>query len=357
MTRPSPTTRSRDDEGVALTPSGPDAGRETIVLSGVSKVYAPTPRWMRVFARTAIRHPVAALDGVDLVVRAGQICAVVGPNGAGKTTLFRIIVGLTTPSSGCGSVLGLDVEHDSERVRRLVGWMPAEDRSLLMRTSCRENLQLHGRLQGMSRRELKSGIPRILETVGISPQIDSIVATLSSGMKARLRLARALLPSPRVLLLDEPTGAVDPIAAHGFLTLITDLVREQGLAVLLSSHRLEEIEVLHSYAVLLDRGRVRYTGDLDELRRTWERPGLELVLATEPAAVRLGADLVATGIDTSVEGCTVRCRLSADAAVGDLLLSLGDRLREVRSVREVPMPLRELIARVYARGQTDRSGV
>jgi ABC-2 type transport system ATP-binding protein len=226
-----------------------------------------------------------------------------------------------------------------------------------MRTTCNENLLLHGRLQGMTTRELRSGIRQILETVGLDRQRDSIVATLSSGMKARLRLARALLPGPRVLLLDEPTGAVDPVAAHAILTLITDLVREQRLAVLLSSHRLEEIEALQSYAVLLDGGRVRYSGDLDDLRRTWERPSLEFVVVSEAAAMALAANLVAVGIDTDVHETTVSCRLPVDASVGELLADLGANLRDVRGIREVPMPLRDLIARVYAAEDRNRSTV
>ncbi len=332
-------------------------GDATVVLSGVTKVYEPTPGWMRMFVRTAIRTPVVALDGVDLVVRAGEICTVVGPNGAGKTTLFRIIVGLTTPTRGTGTVLGLDVESEPVRIRRLVGWMPAEDRSLLMRTTCKENLDLHGRLQGMRPAELKPAIERILETVGLQRQRDAIVATLSAGMKARLRLARALLPDPRVLLLDEPTGAVDPVAAHTILKLITELVRERRLAVLLSSHRLEEIEALQSHAVLLDRGRIRYSGDLDELRRRWERPSLEMVLVDRAAAMRVAADLVALGVETSIEAATIRCRLPEDASIGELLAGLGGRIRDVRGIREIPMPMRDLIARVYASGNRDRSGV
>jgi ABC-2 type transport system ATP-binding protein len=338
-----------------LTYQGRSPDDQTVVLSDVTKVYEPTPRWMRAFVRTVIRTPIVALDGVDLVVRAGEICAVVGPNGAGKTTLFRIIVGLTTPTTGRGAVLGLDMEREPEQIRRLVGWMPAEDRSLLMRTTCKENLDLHGRLQGMPARELRPAISRMLETVGLERHRDSIVAGLSAGMKARLRLARALLPSPRVLLLDEPTGAVDPVAAHGILQLITDLVREQRLAVLLSSHRLEEIEALQSHAILLDQGRIRYSGDLAELRRRWERPSLELVLGSGAAAIRLAADLVAAGVDTTVEAATVRCRLPADASVGELLGGLGSRIRDVQGVREIPMPLRDLIARVYAPEYRDRS--
>jgi ABC-2 type transport system ATP-binding protein len=330
-----------------MTDSARGAGEELVVLSGLTKVYEPTPRWMRALARTHIRHPVQALDGIDLVVRAGQICAIVGPNGAGKTTMFRIMVGLTTPSSGRGTVLGFDVERECEQVRQVLGWMPAEDRSLLMRATCKENLQLHGRLQGMSRRELAAALPEVLATVGLEQQRDTIVASLSAGMKARLRLARALLPGPRVLLLDEPTGAVDPVAAHGLLTLIMDLVRDEKLAVLISSHRLEEIEALQSYAVLLDRGRVKYSGDLDDLRNEWDRPQVELVFTDESAAVRAAADLVAAGIDTVVDGTAVRCRLRGRDGIGEVLADLGPLARKVHRVREIPMPLRDLIARVY----------
>ena len=167
---------------------------DVIVLSGLTKVYEPTPKWLRVMARSHITEPVRALDGVDLVVRAGEICAIVGPNGAGKTTLFRILVGLTTSTTGSGTVLGLDVDRDSEQVRQVVGWMPAEDRSLLMRATCKENLELHGRLQGMSARSLRNRIAEVLVAVNLVPQRDVMVASLSAGMKARLRLARAMLP-------------------------------------------------------------------------------------------------------------------------------------------------------------------
>jgi len=335
----------------------PDDGAHVLIeLRGLTKLYTPVPGWMRLLARTGVRTPVLALDGVDLTVRAGEICAVVGPNGAGKTTLFRILVGLTTPSGGAATVLGFDVEHESEQVRQVLGWMPADDRSLLMRATSRENLHLHGRLQGMTRRHLNTRIDEVLELVGIADKRDSMVATLSSGMKARLQLARAILPSPRVLLLDEPTGAIDPVAAHSLLGLITDLVREQQLAVLISSHRLEEIEALHSYALLLDRGRVRYTGDLDKLRDEWERPRVRLEFPHVSTATRAAVDLVAAGIETAVEGADVVCRLPAKTGVGALLVELGPLTAELHRVREAPMPLRDLIARMYARQPTATGG-
>ncbi|MEU5940867.1 ABC transporter ATP-binding protein [Micromonospora sp. NPDC047548] len=329
------------------------AGRDVIVLSALSKLYEPTPKWMRFLARTHITEPVKALDGVDLVVRAGEICAIVGPNGAGKTSLFRIIVGLTTATGGTGSVLGLDVERDSEEIRQVVGWMPAEDRSLLMRATCRENLQLHGRLQGMHRRDLAARIPHVLAAVNLVPQTDAVVASLSAGMKARLRLARALLPGPRALILDEPTGAVDPIAAHQLLTLIMDLVDREQLAVLISSHRLEEIEALQSQALLLDRGRVRYSGDLQSLRDEWESPQLELVFTDPLRARHASAELIAQGIDITVDGGTVICRMPARGGVGAVLAGLGPLTASIQHIREVPMPLRDLIAQVYASGPAE----
>ncbi|BEL08493.1 hypothetical protein Q0Z83_066840 [Actinoplanes sichuanensis] len=328
--------------------SGPEHDEDdVIVLSGLTKLYEPTPKWMRAFARSHLTQPIKALDGIDLVVRAGEICAVVGPNGAGKTTLFRIIIGLTEATSGHGSVLGLDVARESEQIRQVVGWMPAEDRSLLMRATVRENLQLHGRLQGMTPGELEARIPYVLETVNLTPQTDVVIASLSAGMKARVRLARALLPGPRALILDEPTGAVDPIAAHGLLNLIMDLVKQERLAVLISSHRLEEIEALQSKALLMDGGRIKYSGDLDSLRRQWDRPQLELVLATE-ADARLVADgLHAQGLEVTVDGLTLTCQLAGDLTIGAVLGRLGGAAASIQHIRETPMPLRDLIAHVY----------
>jgi ABC-2 type transport system ATP-binding protein len=323
---------------------------EIIVLRGLSKIYEPTPGWMRIFARTHLQETVRALDGVDLTVRAGEICAIVGPNGAGKTTMFRILVGLTTSTGGAGHVLGLDVDRDSEQVRQVVGWMPSEDRSLLMRATAKENLQLHGRLQGMPRTQLAERIPHVLEMVNLGAQTESVVAGLSAGMRARLRLARALLPGPRALILDEPTGAVDPIAAHGLLTLIMDLVKQERLAVLISSHRLEEIEALQSNALLLDRGRVKYSGDLESLRREWERPELEFGLDDPQTANQVAELLHGQGVSVTVDGVNVRCRPSE--GVGSVLTKLGPLTPLVRHVRETPMPLRDLIAEVYKRGDS-----
>jgi ABC-2 type transport system ATP-binding protein len=217
-----------------------------------------------------------------------------------------------------------------------------------MRATCDENLRLHGRLQGMPARDLSARIDHVLEAVNLVPQRDVLVASLSAGMKARLRLARALLPGPSALILDEPTGAVDPIAAHGLLTLIMDLVKQERLAVLISSHRLEEIEALQSQALLLDQGRIKYSGDLQTLRDRWETPQIELVFADSVVASRAASELLTHGFDVVGDGARVVCRLSANAGVGAVLAALGPLCAAIAHVSEIPMPLRDLIAHIYA---------
>jgi ABC-2 type transport system ATP-binding protein len=331
-------------------------GREIVAgvhVEDVSKTYFPSPTWMKLLVRSNIKQEVVALDRVSFKVGPGEICAIVGPNGAGKTTTFRILVGLTTSTSGSASVAGLDCDRESVAIRRLVGWMPAEDRSLIMRLSCAENLQFHGRLQGLKGEDLNRRIRETLAKVGIAHAAESSVFALSAGMKARLQLARALLHDPRVLILDEPTGSVDPVASHELLNLIIDIVNEQGLAALISSHRLEEIEALHSHAILLDKGQVRFDGDLDSLRGHLDRPTLEFQFASEASARSAAAEMEISGMGevTLAEGDTVQFVLASDISVGAVMTRLTSQTKDLTHVRELQTPLRDLLAEMYARGR------
>jgi ABC-2 type transport system ATP-binding protein len=298
---------------------------------------------MRLLLRSSIQEPVVALDDVSLEVAAGRICAIVGPNGAGKSTLFRILTGLTTPTSGFATVCGLDVTHRSFEVRKLVGFAPPDDQSLLSRNTCRENLFFHGQLRGIPKKDLRRRVEELLELVGLGPARNRVAVALSSGMRARLQLARALLHRPKVLILDEPTSSVDPIAAFELLGIIKDAAAEQGSAALISSHRLDEIEALNDDVVLLDQGKVVYRGDLDSLRGIWEEPHLEIQFdspeACGQAALVLdrlsGVEVVA--VDSI--GLTLRTSLG----VGKLFALSNGELSGIRSIRESRMPLRELL--------------
>lgn len=321
-----------------------------ISVRDVRKTYYPSPAWMKALVRTNIKEPVVAIESVSFDVHPGEIIAIVGPNGAGKTTTFRILVGLTTPTHGEASVMGFDSTTESPQVRSRVGWMPGDDRSLLMRLSCKENLLFHGRMQGMSPKEMKLRVPEVLDQVGLGHAAEKTIFALSAGMRARIQLARAIFHSPSVLILDEPTGAVDPVASFELLNLIIDIVQENKLAALISSHRLEEIEALHSRVLLLDKGKVRYDGDLDALREILDRPCIEFDFESMERAQH-ARTLVETRFPKSsvsvIDGTTVRCILTSGRTAGDVLSQLTPVLPDVQHLREVQRPLRDLLAEIY----------
>jgi len=299
--------------------------------------------------KSPIRKPVLALQGVSFEVMPGEICAVVGPNGAGKTTLFRILVGLTTPTKGHASVLGYDAVTQSLQIRRRLGWLPTDDASLLQRLSCADNLRFHGRLKGLLGRDLETAVHEALEVVELGEVARTAVLTLSSGMKARLRLARAIMHKPQVLILDEPTAAVDPVGAHGLLNLIVDIVRQGNLAAMISSHRLDEIEALHSHVVLLNKGGLLFDGDLDDLRRAIDRPHLELAFASQQGLMHARDHLVQlTGVEviraTSNE---LHIAVRRGVSLGPVLVGLESTLDDLVELRQVKVPLRDLLAEVY----------
>ncbi|MDP8958477.1 MAG: ABC transporter ATP-binding protein [Actinomycetota bacterium] len=327
-----------------------------VKVEDLHKVYMPSPLWMGLLLRSAIREPIVALNGVSFEVQEGEICAVVGPNGAGKSTMFRIITGLITPTSGRALVMERDAARQSDRVRKVVGFMPAEDRTLWLRHTCRENLLFHGRLRGFDRNQLRTRVDEVLELVGLGQARDRAGFALSSGMRARLQLARALLHRPRVLILDEPTGALDPVGAFEFLEVIKELVAEEQQAVLISSHRLEEIEALEQDVILLDRGRLVYDGDLSSLRSMWGRPRIQISFAN-PDSVHEVAKLV-DGMDEvqvlSKEALSIT--LTCEKDMGELLSQLDGEVAHVTSITQSRIPLRELLANMLLNPNVEAAG-
>lgn len=317
-----------------------------VVTEGVTKVYVPSPKWMKVLIRSSIRSPIVALENCTLDVKAGEILAVVGPNGAGKSTLFRVLTGLTTPTSGRAFINGLDATQKSHEIRRLVGFAPADEKTLLLRNTTRENLTFHGQLQGIPRRRLVRRIDEVLDFVGLGAAADRVGIALSTGMKARLQLARALLHRPQVLILDEPTSAVDPIAAYELLELIKQVVTEQGTAALISSHRLEEIEALHNDVVLLDQGLIKYRGDLDSLRRLWDEPRMEIKFHSDSECLRASRLLESIPGVEVVEVDNSLLTISTAIGLGKLFAMANGELSGVQSIQDVRLPLRDLLAKI-----------
>ncbi|MGI8983098.1 MAG: ABC transporter ATP-binding protein [Acidimicrobiales bacterium] len=203
---------------------------------------------------------VAALGGVDLTVAWGGVVALLGPNGAGKSTLLRILGTTVLPDAGSVEVAGHDVVVDPVTARRSVGLVLGDERSWYWRLSGRDNLEFFAALHGMRRSAARTRTDQLLGLVGLTEAADRRFDRYSSGMRARLSLARALLCEPPVLLFDEPTRTLDPLAAASF----RDEVRSQagaGRAVLFATHDLHEAAALADQVVVLVKGCVRAVSD------------------------------------------------------------------------------------------------
>lgn len=319
--------------------------RPLVEVDHLTKVYEPSPKWMKVLLKSSISEPVTAVADLSLQVWPGQMFAVVGPNGAGKSTLFRVLTGLITPTSGRVSIAGIDVVGDARAARRHIGFMPAEDRSLNLRHTCWQNLVFHGRLQGIPADELRPRIDAVLDVVGLGHVHDRTGHALSSGMRARLQLARALLHEPEILILDEPTGTIDPVGAHDLLQLVQRLAAERQLAVLLSSHRLEEIDALEDNVLFINKGHVVHTGSMDSLRAVMEQPILRLRFDSA-ASAQSALHHLATGRDLPLSLDGVEVLVGGNASPSVVLPRLGHHLAQLEGVDRSRMPLQELISRL-----------
>lgn len=205
---------------------------------------------------------VVALDDLSLSVEHG-VFGFLGPNGAGKTTAVKILLGLTRPTSGSGSLAG--AAFGSKQSLGRIGYLPELFRYQSWLTA-REVLALHCELAGIARARWPSEIDRILATVGLADRGTSRVGTFSKGMQQRLGLGVALLDDPAVVLLDEPTSALDPVGRHDVREIIRAL-REKGTIVFLNSHLLSEVEQVCDAVAIVDRGKVVAQGDLTQLLR------------------------------------------------------------------------------------------
>ena len=202
----------------------------------------------------------AALRGVDLEVPWGAIVAVLGPNGAGKSTLLRILATTVLPDSGHAEVAGHDVVSDSAAARRALGLVLGDERSWYWRLTGRDNLEFYAALHGLRRPAARRRADELLAAVDLASAADRRFDRYSSGMRARLALARALLHEPPVLCLDEPTATLDPVAAASFRALVRRQA-DTGRAVLFTTHDLHEAAAVASNVVVLAAGKVAATVD------------------------------------------------------------------------------------------------
>jgi ABC-2 type transport system ATP-binding protein len=259
-----------------------------------------------------------AVDGVSFTARPGEIFGLLGPNGAGKTTTIGCISGLLTPTAGHIRVMGHDVVHDGPAAREALGVAPQEI-ALYEDLSAVENLSFWGGAQRLRNPLLKERIRKVLEITGLQDRACEPVKRFSGGMKRRLNLACAIVHSPKVLLLDEPTVGVDPQSRVRLL----ELVRSEagaGTCILYTTHYMEEAETLCDRLAIMDHGKIIAMGTLAELRSMLaERDLLRFAGVFAPSAARSAAE--------RVEGIEV---LQADESL--IVLSVTEASRKLPAI-------------------------
>ena len=223
----------------------------------MSETYAvTTERVSRIFGN------VRAVDDLNLQVPAGSIYGFLGPNGAGKTTTIRLLLGLIRPSQGEISIFGLNLDRHRKAILRNIGAL-VEAPSLYLHLTGRENLQVVQRLANIP----ASRIDKVLRQMELVDAAHRKVAEYSQGMKQRLGLAMALLNEPQLLILDEPTNGLDPAGIREVRDLLKHLAAECGTTVFLSSHLLNEIELVATHLGIIHQGKLLFQGTLEDLRR------------------------------------------------------------------------------------------
>ncbi|MBN0042749.1 ABC transporter ATP-binding protein [Streptomyces actuosus] len=243
-----------------------------------------------------------AVDDVSLRIAPGETYGLLGPNGAGKTTAIRMVCGLLRPDAGTVRVAGLPVSTAAGPAKRLIGFVPQEV-ALYPDLSVRENLRFFGRLYRLPRRRLEARVAEVLDLIGLTARARDRVDSLSGGMRRRLNIGAGLVHAPTLLVLDEPTVGVDPQSRHAILESVTRF-GEQGMAVLYTTHYMEEAERLCDRVGIIDRGRLIAEGTPREL----------VSLVAERDRVRLTA---VGDLDAFARACRRFTRVEGAARGGD----------------------------------------
>jgi len=247
-----------------------------------------------------------AVDGIDLAVASGEIYGFLGPNGAGKSTTVHMLTTLLPPTEGTARVAGFDVVREGPQVRASIG-AALQEAALDPLLTGREHLRLQASLQALPRDVRKARADELLTRVGLTEAADRKVRGYSGGMKRRLDLAMALVHSPRILFLDEPTTGLDVQSRTALWREVSRLAREDGVTVFLTTQYLEEADVLADRVGIIDHGKIVADGSPTELKASVGRPTVEVIPADPAERDRAGAIISRFGEPCgSADGVAVR---------------------------------------------------
>ena len=271
--------------------------RIAVSVRHLSKIYPVQFARLKKFFRRPVQPPVEALTDVSLDVAEGEIFGLIGRNGAGKTTLAKIIATLVQPTQGEVTVKDHDSVRDEEFVRSQVGLASAEERSFYWRLTAEQNLMFFARLYGLSDHRARARINELLARFELESMRRRRFGELSTGNKQRMAVARALLNSPPILLLDEPTRSLDPVAARAMRSLIGELSKsDPPTTILLTSHNLTEIEELSTRVAIISRGRIRALDTPRNLRRA-NRPRENVRLEIQNISPARATEILSARLD------------------------------------------------------------
>jgi ABC-2 type transport system ATP-binding protein len=325
----------------------------------VSQLLADVPEDAVIVTRRLTKQygEFTAVESLDLTIRAGEVFGLLGPNGAGKTTTVLMLLGLTEPTRGVVRVVGLDPTREPLGVKRKVGYLP-DNVGFYGGMTGRENLRYTAKLNGFARTQAEARIDELLAEVRLTDAADRKAETYSRGMRQRLGIADALVKNPTVLILDEPTIAIDPAGVEELLALLRRLVTERNLTVLLSSHILGQVQSLCDRVGFFSAGRLVAAGPLEELARGTDRSiQLEVGVEGDPAAIDAVALALARvmKVEPSPDNDRYRIVTATDDVAGPLATALAAAGLPLVHLRRRGADLLDLYRRFVPEGADGRA--
>jgi ABC-2 type transport system ATP-binding protein len=321
-----------------------------VQINKLTKVYENPGAWR---FRAKI-EPLTAVENVTFSVNKGELFGLLGPNGAGKTTLVKMLCTLILPSSGSATVAGFDLANE-QGIRAATGLVVSDERSFFWRLSVQRNLDFFAAMYGLHGQKSRERTHSVLQDVNLLDRADQKFSNLSSGMRHRLAIARALLHEPRILFLDEPTRSLDPIATQQMHALILRMMSRREMTVFLITHDLSEAEKMCCRIALMHQSKIRKIGKPEELRKHLKPKRDYVVICTllEPSELKLLQDQIPTLTFDPAEKreSTAKLRFQAledGSELTAVLAFLHRQNAQIHSIDGAPPKLEEVFAHYTA---------
>jgi len=233
----------------------------------LTKKFPKTKRYRELILKPFESNYITAVSDISIKIKTGELYGLLGPNGAGKTTLIKILCALVYPTAGTAYVNGKEITKQGDQIKREIGYVLSDERSFYWRLTGRQNLKFFATLNNIRGKEAEKRIDHLLEFLDLSGNADQMFKDYSTGMRRKLAIARGLINNPEIIFMDEPTSGLDPVIARKIRTLIKEkLVGQENKTVIFATHNLHEAEELCDSIAVIDRGKIKTQGHLDQIK-------------------------------------------------------------------------------------------